>query len=289
LFYSIFYDPKTNGISLKPSDNSVEILPINAEGEEKTWRWGKETFEQKKDTELLVKKVKGDFKVFKKRRPGDIQGRKPRTVWSDSRYDASSNGIMLLRSVLGKNEFSYPKSLYAVMDIIKVLSDKNDRILDFFAGSGTTAHAVLELNREDGGNRQFIMCEQMNYVETVTSKRIQKIIEQNKTNNFVYAELKKYNQIFIEQIEEAKDTKALLKVWEQMKDKSFLNYNIDIQKQDEHLEEFKTFTLAEQKQHLCELLDKNQLYVNLSSLNDKDFACTDEEMKVTKDFYQIKK
>jgi len=289
LFYSIYYDPKTNSLSLKPSANSVEILPINAEGEEKTWRWGKETFEQKKETELLVKKVKGEFKVFKKRRPDDIQGRKPRTVWSDSRYDASSNGIMLLRSVLGKNEFSYPKSLYAVMDIIKVLSDKNDRILDFFAGSGTTAHAVLELNREDGGNRQFIMCEQMNYVETVTSKRIQKIIEQNKTNNFVYAELKKYNQNFIEQIEEAKDTKSLLQIWEQMKAKSFLNYNVDIKKQDEHLVELKTLTLAEQKQHLCELLDKNQLYVNLSSLNDSDFNCSKEEKKITKDFYQIKK
>ncbi len=289
LFYSIYYDPKTNSLSLKPSANSVEILPINAEGEEKTWRWGKETFEQKKDTELLVKKVKGEFKVFKKRRPDDIQGRKPRTVWTDSRYDASSNGIMLLRSVLGKNEFSYPKSLYAVMDIIKVLSDKNDRILDFFAGSGTTAHAVLELNREDGGNRQFIMCEQMNYVETVTSKRIQKIIEQNKTNNFVYAELKKYNQNFIEQIEEAKDTEALLKIWEQMKAKSFLNYNVDIKKQEEQIDDFKALSLKEQKQHLCELLDKNQLYVNLSSLNDADFACTEEEKKVTKDFYQIKK
>ncbi len=289
LFYSIYYDPKTNGLSLEPSENAIEILPINGAGEEKTWRWGKETFEHKKDTELLVKKVKGEFKVFKKRRPEDIQGRKPRTVWSDSRYDASSNGIMLLRSVLGKNEFSYPKSLYAVMDIIKILSDKNDRILDFFAGSGTTAHAVLELNKEDGGNRQFIMCEQMNYIETVTSKRIQKIIEQNKKNNFVYAELKKYNQIFIEQIEEAKDTKTLLQIWEQMKTKSFLNYNVDIKKQDEHLEEFKALSLTEQKKHFCELLDKNQLYVNLSSLNDIDFSCTKEEKKVTKDFYQVEK
>lgn len=288
LFYSIYYDPKTNSLSLKPSANSVEILPINAEGEEKTWRWGKETFEQKKDTELLVKKVKGEFKVFKKRRPDDIQGRKPRTVWSDSRYDASSNGIMLLRSVLGKNEFSYPKSLYAVMDIIKVLSDKNDRILDFFAGSGTTAHAVLELNREDGGNRQFIMCEQMNYVETVTSKRIQKIIEQNKTNNFVYAELKKYNQNFIEQIEEANNTDTLLQIWEQMKAKSFLNYNVDIQEQEKHIEDFKKDTLDNQKALLLKLLDLNQLYVNLSSLHDSEFECTEEEKRVTKDFYQIK-
>ena len=74
-----------------------------------------------------------------------------------------------------------------------------------------------------------------------------------------------------------------------MKAKSFLNYNVDIQKQEAHIEEFKTLTLAEQKQHLVELLDKNQLYVNLSSLNDKDFAVTAEEKKVTQDFYQLKK
>mgnify|MGYP005629253245 CR=1 FL=1 len=107
--------------------------------------------------------------------------------------------------------------------------------------------------------------------------------------SFIYLELKKYNQTFIEQIEEAKDSEALLKIWEKMKTKSFLNYNVDIKKQEEHLEEFKALSLAEQKQHLCELLDKNQLYVNLSSLNDIEFSCTKEEKKITKDFYQLKK
>ena len=80
-----------------------------------------------------------------------------------------------------------------------------------------------------------------------------------------------------------------MEIWEKMKDKSFLNYNVDIKKQDKHLEEFKALTLAEQKQHLCELLDKNQLYVNLSSLDDADFACSEEEKNVTQDFYQLKK
>jgi adenine-specific DNA-methyltransferase len=71
-----------------------------------------------------------------------------------------------------------------------------------------------------------------------------------------------------------------------MKDRSFLNYNVDIKKQDEHIEDFKKLTLEEQKQHLCEILDKNQLYVNLSSLEDKDFACTEEEKNLTNDFYR---
>ena len=102
-------------------------------------------------------------------------------------------------------------------------------------------------------------------------------------------ELKKYNQNFIEQIESAKDKKVVLKIWGEMKTKSFLNYNVDLQKQEENIEDFKALTLEEQKQHLVELLDKNQLYVNLSSLNDKDFAVSAEEKKVTQDFYQLKK
>src|SRR5690606_40388505 len=102
---------------------------------------------------------------------------------------------------------------------------------------------------EDGGNRPSRLCEPMEYIETVTSKRVQKVIENNKQGSFVYLELKKYNQIFIEQIQEAKNTEELLNIWEQMKVKSFLNYNVDIQKQEAHIEEFKTLTLAEQKQH----------------------------------------
>lgn len=74
-----------------------------------------------------------------------------------------------------------------------------------------------------------------------------------------------------------------------MKEKSFLNYNVDIKKQEEHIEKFKQLELKQQKEHLIEILDKNQLYVNLSSLNDKDFECTEEEKQVTKDFYQLDK
>lgn len=72
-----------------------------------------------------------------------------------------------------------------------------------------------------------------------------------------------------------------------MKEKSFLNYNVDIKKQEQYLEDFKLLSLKEQKQHLCELLNKNQLYVNLSSLNDENFECTAEEKNLNRDFYKI--
>lgn len=203
--------------------------------------------------------------------------------------DHTAYGTRELRTLMGKETLKFPKPVNFIKDFVAQTTSNTDIILDFFAGSGTTAHAVLELNKEDGGNRQFIMVEQMDYIETVTCKRVQKVIEQNGNSSFIYLELKKYNQAFIEQIEVAKDTETLLQIWEQMKAKSFLNYNVDIKKQDEHLEEFKALSLAEQKQHLCEILDKNQLYVNLSSLEDSDFACSDDEKRVTKDFYRIKK
>ena len=194
---------------------------------------------------------------------------------------------------LGLNFNSYPKPESLVSFLIKAVTKENDIVVDYHLGSGTTASTAHKMNR------QYIGIEQMDYIETVAVERLKKVIEGEQGgiskavnwqggSSFTYLELKKHNQTFIEQIEAAKNTKALLKIWEQMKDKSFLNYNIDIKKQDEHIAEFKALSLKEQKQHLCKILDKNQLYVNLSSLNDKDFACTEEEKQVTKDFYQLK-
>jgi adenine-specific DNA-methyltransferase len=188
---------------------------------------------------------------------------------------------------------SYPKPESLISFLIKAVTDEDDIIVDYHLGSGTTSATAHKMQR------QYIGIEQMDYIENVAVERLKKVIEGEQGGisksidwkgggSFVYLELKKYNQTFIEQIEEAKDSEGLLTIWEDMKAKSFLNYNVDIKKQDEHMEEFEALSLAEQKQHLCEILDKNQLYVNLSSLNDKDFECTDEEKTVTKDFYQIK-
>lgn len=189
---------------------------------------------------------------------------------------------------------SYPKPETLIAFLIKAVTKENDIVLDYHLGSGTTAATAHKLNRK------YIGIEQMDYIEDVAVERLKKVIageqggiskkaEWQGGGEFVYLELKKYNQIFIEQIQSAGDTKAVLKIWEEMKSKSFLNYNVDIQKQEQHIEEFKALSLGEQKQHLVELLDKNQLYVNLSSLNDKDFTVSAEEKKVTQDFYQLKK
>lgn len=287
-YYPIYVNESLDKFSIEPVENYKPVYPITDKGVERTWKTTEKTFLKLANGNKIVaeKTEDGNIVLFEKLREKQVI----KTHWIKKEYHAYHFGTKLLENTLGRKAFSFPKSLYTVFDTLKIMTEPEDIIMDFHAGSGTTAHAVIELNKEDDGNRQFILVEQLNEHIDICNERIQKVLIKDKSSNsFAYLELKKYNQTFIEQIEEAKDTKALLNVWEQMKAKSFLNYNVDIKKQDEHLEEFKALSLAEQKQHLCELLDKNQLYVNLTSLNDTDFACTEEEKKITQDFYQLKK
>lgn len=165
---------------------------------------------------------------------------------------------------------------YKLMErIVKMLTLPNDIVLDFCAGSGTTGFVSEYLKR------QFIMVEQMEGQIEIMKRRFVDI-------KYVYLELKKYNQTFIERIETAKNSDELLHIWKEMKEKSFLAYNIDIKTQEANMEQFKQLKLAQQKAVLCELLDKNQLYVNMSDINDERFETTDEERAVTEAFYSKK-
>jgi len=221
-------------------------------------------------------------------------------VWNGNEYDdlnsiaiVSFSGETVSKMLNSEDEVKGQKSEKLLERIIKAHTEEGEIVLDFFGGTGTTAAVAHKLNR------QYIIIEQLEKHIDICVRRIKKVIggEQSgisKRNNwqgggsFVYLKLKKYNQAFIEQIASASSATQLLEIWEQMKAKSFLNYNVDMKKQDQHIEEFKALTLAEQKQHLCELLDKNQLYENLSSLNDADFACTEDEKRLNRDFYKMK-
>jgi adenine-specific DNA-methyltransferase len=293
------YIQKLSDFALANADSVFRLTAIGDDA-------GKETLDAKNKSQKSPDKVfkvtreqndsrfilNGQEIAFYSKKIKEIDGKRiPTTIltniWSDIAYEgiASEGGVTLKK---GKK----PEKL--LRRIIEMTTNEKDIVLDYHLGSGTTCAVAHKLGR------QYIGLEQLDYGENDSIERLKKVINGDTTGiskpvnwqgggSFVYLELKKYNQFFIEQIEEAKDTKKLLKIWEQMKAKSFLNYNVDIKKQDEHLDEFKALSLTEQKRHLCELLDKNQLYVNLSSLNDADFACTKEEKKVTKDFYQIKK
>jgi len=207
-----------------------------------------------------------------------------------SKGDVWSNDF-IPNSKSTKYDTEKPEKL--LMHFIEAGTNESEIVLDFFLGSGTTIATAMKLKRQFIGIEQLEGAFKHNITRLIDvvngcQKQISKAVNWKGGGSFIYLELKKYNQTFIEQIEEAKDTETLLQIWEQMKHKSFLNYNVDIKKQDENIEAFKALTIKEQKQHLCEILDKNQLYVNLSALYDKDFDCSDEEKHITNDFYGIK-
>ncbi|MCF8054164.1 MAG: site-specific DNA-methyltransferase [Deltaproteobacteria bacterium] len=298
LCYPFYVNPNKeldNGfleLSLEPQKGFIEVWPAKSQYIQTVWRWGKEKARENLNVNIAGKVMheNGRFMVIEKYRDNS---RLARSVWWDKEVN-SERGTVHLRELLGSKVFNFPKPETLLSRIIQISTIEGNVVMDYHLGSGTTAAVAHKMNR------QYIGIEQMDYIETVAVQRLKKVIkgEQggiSKSLNwqgggeFVYLELKKYNQTCMEQIEAAQDTETLLQIWEQMKAKSFLNYNVDIKKHDEHLEEFKVLSLKEQKQHLGQILDKNQLYVNLSSLNDKDFACTKDENKVTKDFYQIKK
>ncbi len=143
-------------IPIHTNPETEMVYPIDDEGLHRRWYFGRDTTlrEVSKGT-IWAKKIKGKTQIHYWK-PGKLKRRK--SVWTDPKFDGSTYGTELLTSIIGENNFPFPKSLYAVMECVEAGTDKkNAIILDFFAGSGTTAHAVMELNREDGGNRQCIL------------------------------------------------------------------------------------------------------------------------------------
>ena len=98
------------------------------------------------------------------------------TIWIEKSF-YSVNGTTLLSDVFNKKAFSYPKPLELITEVLRSVSSQNDIILDSFAGSGTTAHAALNLNKEDGGNRKYILIEMEDYANTVTAERVKRVIK----------------------------------------------------------------------------------------------------------------
>lgn len=187
--------------------------------------------------------------------------------------------------------FSYNKPVSLLKYLVRMIcyDDKNAVILDYHAGSGTTAHAVLELNKEDGGNRNFIMIEQMDYINTVSCPRVQKVMEkENIDDSFIYFELAKWNEIAKEKICDCESLEEVENVFDEMYEKYFLNYNLKIKElKDKVLQEekFRKLSLDEQKKIFVAMLDNNQMYVNRTEMADKRFGISEEDQNLTNQFY----
>ncbi len=175
----------------------------------------------------------------------------------------------------GKNRTGYltEKPYKLMRRIIEASSNEGDIVMDFFAGAGTTGYVANNLNR------QFILVEQLENTQKILKKRFGDI-------PYVYCELLRYNQEAIDKIQDAKTTDQLVGIWNEMCDRFFLNYDVDIKKFNQHLADFKQLKIKEQKRKLVELLDKNQLYVNLTEIDDSQFNVSEEVKELNKKFYR---
>ena len=172
LFFPIFIDAD-NKIYISDNDNppfkNLEVIYPITNNQEMRWRWSKEKF--KKDIDDVIVSRSGTIGLYKKQRPslGDMPSKKPKTLFYKPSY-SSGNGTAEVKNLFGEKIFSNPKPLQLLIDFIQISTNKDDLILDFFAGSGTTAHAVMAQNLEDGGNRKFILVQLDEKIDERNSK-----------------------------------------------------------------------------------------------------------------------
>ncbi|VAY88457.1 Type III restriction-modification system methylation subunit [hydrothermal vent metagenome] len=197
---------------------------------------------------------------------------------------SSSEGGIIFRN--GKKPEMFMEKIFEIADI-----KKNDIILDFHLGSGSTVGTCHKLNT------QYIGIEQINTQLELTKIRLNNAIlgEETKLSKkikwqgggeFIYFELDKYNQKFIDDLSKATQ-ENILDIYDEICQKGFLNYDIELKKIKDNFEEFKAFTLEQQKEFLISMLNKNQLYKNLSEIDDENLNVSDEIKELNKSFYNI--
>ncbi len=179
------YDDRKEEYIIKDSlkEHEIEILPIKDDGSDGRWYFGLNRVKNEVDEFKAEKQPDNSYWIYRRRRKNE--GIQPTTFWDSSKYSATEHGTDLLKRIFGEQEtFSYPKSIYAEEDCLMVAgAEINSITLDYFAGSGTTGHAIINLNRRDNGNRKYILVEMADYFDTVTKPRIQKVIYSEDWNN----------------------------------------------------------------------------------------------------------
>jgi len=166
---NLIYDVKTpSGKTIKPPANG--------------WRFSKETMQKKiaaKQVVFSADETRLILKIYLK----DVQGRVPETIWFGKDAGTTRDGKAILKELFGGDvPFETPKPVEIIKRILKISTDENDVVLDSFAGSGTTAHAVLEMNKDEGSDRQFILVEMEDYADSITAERVRRVIKGVKTS-----------------------------------------------------------------------------------------------------------
>jgi len=218
------------------------------------------------------------------------QGVIARSWWPYKEVGGNQDAKREILSLLGDSGFITPKPEKLLERIIQIGTNKGDFVLDFFAGSGTTASVAHKMGRK------FITCEQMDYVNDVTRTRLIKVLEGEQGGvsknvkwqgggSFVYIELAECASKYINRIEAAKTTNNLIDIWDELKTSNNLSYKIKPSLIDNKISDFSQLSLEEQKQFLIEIIDKNQLYVNFSDIDDETNGISEQDKKLNQQFY----
>lgn len=188
-------------------------------------------------------------------------------------------------------DFPYSKPESVVAFLLRAVTKQGDFVLDFFLGSGTTAAVAHKMNRK------YIGIDQMDYIETVAVERLKKVIngEQGGISqsvnwqgggSFVYCELAKLNQNFVNEIQDASDTKRIQNIYRRMIKSGFISCKVNPADIDANAADFEALSIDDQKRFLMQLLDKNLLYVNYCDIDDEEFHISDEDKAFTRNFYK---
>jgi len=224
--------------------NTVVIYPIDDDGIQRRWYYGRDRVEQEANNTVWAKIIKGNYHIHYHQ---DGKAKMRKSVWVGNLMDSSTHGTELLNDIfgMGSRDFSFPKSIYAVKDSLEAFTDITNAIfLDYFAGSGTTGHATIKLNREDGGSRKYILVEMGGYFDTVTKPRIQKVIYTDSWKDGKPQDREGISQLVkyqvLESYEDAlnnlqlpdKPSESLLNFDEQAQEEYLLNYMLDVESRD---------------------------------------------------------
>lgn len=274
--------------------------------EKRTWAVSKDTFKDYYDKGEIIFPDDYDFlninkpyaRKFKK---NDEKCGKMSAVISDFQMqdflkallNDSKNmaGNSQIDELFGRDEFDYAKPENLIKSILDVATEENDLVLDFFLGSGTTCAVAQKMNR------RYIGVDQMDYIEKLAVSRLNMVIDGDQTGiskavkwqgggSFVYCELAKLNQNYVERIQNAKDDDVLSIIWAEMQDTSFVSNKICLHDIDVNSKEFIELSFKDKQKLLMELLDKNQLYINYCDIDDQEFAVSEGDKAFTNSFYK---
>lgn len=240
-WYPIYVSQDLKDVTSDYHEGYYELYPITDQGEF-SWKNVKETFDElnKKKGYFIATKDNGKIILQHKYYEQEVL----KNLWIDKKYQSEFNGTNVLKAMIPNNGFNYPKSIYAVEDCIKLCAEKKDVVLDYFGGSGTTAHSVINLNKKDNGSRYFVLVEMGHHFDTVLRPRVEKVVYSEEWDNGKPVSRNGISQCFkYMRLEQYEDTLNNLKIKEQQttaqfnegsgfKESYMLEYMLDVETRD---------------------------------------------------------